>query len=210
MKLNLIIIIAILLSKSLWADGYFPEPITQDQPWSMTASIGNGRYQYIHNYTNSTPIGRLAIANDMLLTGALAWGLEVGIQNGNKMYLETYNPTAPFFEWLPTTLGPMLDLMVTAKSDPIGGSSIFAQLKGGIAYRSWQIDNQTIKDISQIAGEVQAGLGYPLTTLASLNVLYQGVFGNEPNLAFNTYNKTSHLNNLPSLHAVLLGFSLNI
>ncbi|PJD95585.1 MAG: hypothetical protein CK426_02540 [Legionella sp.] len=205
-------LIAILISKSLFADGYYPEPISQDQPWSVTASLGNGKYQSIHNYSNNTTLGRLALGNDMMLTGDLAWGLELGIQNGNKIYLERTSHALALIEWFPikTNLGPMLDLLVTAKSDPIAGSSFFAQLKGGIAYRSWQITNQAIKDTAQLTAEFQAGLGYPITTLTSLNLLYQGVFSNEPYLSFHPYSKTGNLTNIPSLHAVLLGFSINI
>lgn len=207
-----LIIIAILLSSSLFADGYYPEPMPTDQPWSLVASLGNGKYQALHNSSSKTALGRLALGNDMVLTGDLAWGLELGIQNGNKMYLAIPNETLALLHWLPvkTSLGPMLDLLVTAKSDPIAGSSFFAQLKGGVAYRKWQIEHQDINSISQLAAEIQAGVGYPLTTLASLNLLYQGVFGNDPNLVINTYTKTGHLANVPSLHAVLLGFSVNL
>jgi hypothetical protein len=212
MKMKLSFIIAILLSHSLFADGYYPEPITQDQPWSISASIGSGKYQSLHNSSSKTTLGRLSLANDLILTGDLAWGLELGIQNGNKMYLAIPNETLALLEWLPvkTNLRQMLDLLVTAKSDPIAGSPFFAQLKGGLAYRKWQIEYEAINNISQIAGEIQAGFGYPLTTLASLNLLYQGVFSNDPNLVINRYTKTGHLANIPSLHSVLLGLSINL
>ncbi len=207
-----LIIIAILLSKSLFADGYYPEPMSTDQPWTVTASIGTGRYQYLHNSSSATTVGRLAIGSDFVLTGDLAWGLELGVQNGNKMHLEIPYETLVFLQWLPvkTSLGPMLDVLVTAKSDPLIGSSFFAQVKGGFAYRKWQIEHQGINDITQLAAEVQAGIGYPLTTLASLNLIYQGVFGNDPNLVINPSTKTATLSSIPSLHAVLLGLSINI
>ncbi len=211
MKLPLLII-AILLSKSLFADGYYPEPMSSDQPWSITASIGTGSYQYLHNSSSKTALGRLAIGGDLVLTGDLAWGLELGVQNGNKMRLAIPYETLTLLQWLPvkTSLGPMIDVLVTAKSDPLIGSSFFAQLKGGFAYRKWQIEHQAINDISQLAAEVQAGLGYPITTLANLNLIYQGVFGNDPNLIINTHTKTGHISNIPSLHAILFGLSINI
>jgi hypothetical protein len=213
MKMKLpLLIIAILLSGSLFADGYYPEPITQDQPWSISASIGNGKYQSLHNSSSKSALGRLALGNDLVLTGDFAWGLELGIQNGNKMHLAIPSETLAFLQWLPvqTSLGQMLDLLVTAKSDPLAGSSFFAQVKGGIAYRKWQIEHEAINNLSQIAGEIQAGFGYPITTLASLNLLYQGVFGNDPNLVINPYTRSGHLANIPSLHAVLLGLSVNL
>jgi len=213
MKMKLpLLIIAILLSTSLFADGYYPEPMTTDQPWTVTASIGTGRYQYLHNSSSKTALGRLAVGSDLVLTGDLAWGLELGVQNGNKMHLAIPYETLVFLQWLPvkTSLGPMIDVLVTAKTDPLIGSSFFAHIKGGFAYRKWQIEHQAINDISQLAAEVQAGVGYPITTLASLNLLYQGVFGNDPNLVINPNNKTAHITSIPSLHAVLLGLSVNI
>ena len=210
MKLRLIII-TVLLSTRLFADGYYPEPLSQDQPWSLTASVGGGKYQQMHE-NNASILGRLALGNEMMLTGDLAWGFELGIQNGHKMYLPIPNETLALLEWLPvkTSLGPTIDLLITAKTDPLVGGSLFAQLKAGIAYRKWQVEHKAINELSQLAGEIQAGFGYPLTTLTSLNLLYQGVFGNDPNLAINPYNKTARVSSIPSLHAVLLGLSVNI
>lgn len=210
MKLQLIII-GILLSTQLFADGYYPEPMPH-QHWSVTASVGNGKYQGMRSTSSKTAIGRLALGNELMLTGELAWGLELGIQNGNRMRLAIPEQTLILLGWLPinTNLGPMVDLLVTAKSDPIAGSSFFAQVKGGVAYRKWKIEHPAINNMAMLAGEIQAGLGYPLTALASLNLLYQGIFGNEPGLVINPSTQTGHVANIPVLHAVLLGFSVNI
>ena len=207
-----LLILAILLSNTLFADGYYPEPISTDQPWTVTASIGTGRYQYLHNSSGKTALGRLAIGSDFLITGDLAWGLEIGVQNGNKMHLAIPYETLALLQWLPvkTSLGPMLDFLITAKSDPLIGSSFVAQFKGGLTYRKWQVEQQAINDISQLAAEIQAGVGYPITTLASLSLLYQGVYGNDPNLVINYRSKTGHVSSIPSLHAILLGLSVNI
>ena len=205
-------LLGILLSTQLYADGYYPEPMPQDQPWSITASIGNGKYQDMHNTSSKTALGRLALGNEMMLTGDLAWGFELGVQNGNRMHLEIPRETLALLEWLPvkTNLGAMIDLMITAKTDPLAGSAFFAQLKGGLAYRKWKIEHPDVNNLTMLSGEIQAGFGYPLTTLASLNLLYQGVFGNSPELSFNFASKTGHLSNIPSLHALLLGLSVNI
>lgn len=210
MKLQLILI-AILLSTSAAADGYYPEPMAH-QPWSVQASVGTGKYEQMHNKTSKTALGRLALGNEIMLTGDLAWGVELGVQNGNKMHLIVPDTTLAVLKWLPvqTNLRTMLDLLVTAKSDPLAGSSFFAQVKAGVAYRKWQISNPDINNVSQIAGEFQAGLGYPVTTLANLNLLYQGVFGNDPNLSINALAQTGHVANIPSLHALLLGLSVTI
>jgi hypothetical protein len=204
--------IGILLSINVFADGYYPDLTSQDQPWSITASIGKGKYQHTYRKDGDAAVGRLALSNEMLLARDFALGLEFGVQNGNHMRLQIPYETLAILEWLPvrTTLGPMLDLLVTAKSDPLGGSSFFAQFKGGVAYRKWRVKLDPINDLSQLAGEIQAGFGYPITALASLNLLYQGVFGSDPNLKLNIFNKVGHISNIPALHAVLLGFSVNL
>jgi len=210
MKMKLITF-GILLSFNAIASSYFPKSTSQDQPWSVTASAGSGNYQLSSNDKN-TAIGRLALGNEMMLAGDIALGLELGLQTGNRMSLELPNETLAILKWtgVRTTLAPMLDLLITTKSDPIGSSSFFAQVKGGVAYRHWKIDNLPLNDISQLAGEIQAGFGYPITALASLSLLYQGVFGSNAIFQVNSYSRTEHLTGIPSLHAVLLGFSVNL
>jgi hypothetical protein len=211
MKLHLFAI-GILLSINVFADGYYPELTAHDQPWSITVSGGKGKYQNNFYHDSETVFGRLALANELILTGDFALGLEIGVQKGNNMHLQIPMKTLAVLEWLPvhTSLGPMLDLLITAKSDPLIGSSFFAELKGGLAYRNWRIKQYQINNLSLLAGEVQAGFGYPITALASLSLLYQGVFGGDPNTQMNLLSKTGHIYNIPTLHAVLLGFSVNL
>lgn len=213
MKMKLKHIIAgVLLSIPVFASGYYPEPLPEDQPWSIIASAGNGKYQNSYSRDDVATFARLALGNELMLTGDFAWGLELGLQNGQKMRLTIPSQTLAVLEWLPvkTSLGPMLDFLVTAKSDPLIGSPVFAQIKGGVAYRYWQIENNTINNLSQIAGEIQAGFGCAITGLASLNLLYQGVYGNNPSFSVSATNKSVHLYNIPSLHALLVGLTVNL
>lgn len=209
MKMKLLIILSgILYSFYAIADGYLPEPNPADQTWSVSGSVGPGKYPH----SNTSPVGRFAVGNELFLTGAYLLGLEFGVQNSPKMTVDIPVESLTVLQWLPMqkSIGPMLDLLVTAKSDPLAGSNFFAQLKGGVAYRYWQAHHQPINDYSQLTGEIQAGLGYPITALATLNLLYQGVFGNEANPLINTETQTIRLSSIPTLHAVLFGFTLNI
>ncbi|WP_454784280.1 hypothetical protein [Legionella sp. WA2024007413] len=209
-----LIVIGILLSFNAMAGDYFPKLTSQDQPWSVTASAGTGTYQVTSSRDKNVPIGRLALANEMMLAGNIALGLELGLQTGTRIKLNI--PQEAFHalkRWIPmqTTLAPTLDLLITSKSDPLGNSSFFAQLKGGLAYRHWRDERVPLNDISQLAGEIQAGFGYPISALANLSLLYQGIFsGNGPNFHFETYSKREQLSNIPTLHAVLLGLSVNL
>jgi hypothetical protein len=202
----------ILLSLNVFADGYYPAPTSQDQPWSIHASIGQGKYQNTPPNEGNSALARLALGNELLLIGDIALGLELGVQNGNRMHLQIPYETLAVLEWLPvrTALGPMLDLLITTKSDPLAGSSFFAQLKGGVAYRRWRLKQESIRIFTQVAGEIQAGFGYPVTALASLNLLYQGVYGGDPDFKFDVSSKSGRITNIPALHAVLVGFSVNL
>ncbi len=208
---RLFIIISVLLSCNTSADRYLPKLTSQDQPWSITASAGSAHYQVSSDDKNPA-LGRLALGNEMLLAGDIALGMELGVQTGNKMVLNIPQATLDALKWFPiqTTLAPTLDLLITTKTDPLWDSSFFAQLKGGIAYRHWRIDNIPINEISQLAGEIQAGLGYPITALASLNLLYQGIYSNTPNFQLSPYSRKEQLTNIPALHAILFGLSLNL
>lgn len=207
------IIIGILLSFNAIADGYFPKQTSEDQPWSVSASAGNGNYQVNSNGKN-TAIGRFALANELMLAGNIALGLELGLQTGTRMKLDIPKETFQALKrWIPTqtVLSPTLDLLITTKSDPLGNSDFFAQLKGGLAYRHWRDTRVPLNNISQLAGEIQAGFGYPITALANLSLLYQGIFsGNGPNLHLDTRNNKEQLSNIPTLHAVLVGLSVNL
>lgn len=208
-----LIMLGILLSFNAAASDFYPKLTSQDQPWSITASAGNGNYQLPTKDKNAM-LGRLAIANELLLAGNIAFGLEFGLQTGHRIKLDITKETFNIFKkWLPvqTTIAPTLDLLITTKSDPLGSSDFFAQFKGGVAYRSWRTEEAYLHDISKLSGEVQAGFGYPVTALASLSLLYQGIFsGNSSNFRWDPYTRREHLANIPTLHALLLGLSVNL
>jgi len=210
MKLKwLVLNLGIFFSFQAIADGFSIGETTYDQPWSVTASLGGGKYPQTND---KAAIARLALGDEVLLAGDYAVGLELGVQNGNHLHVNIPKETLAIIEWLPvrTSLGPMLDLLITAKSDPLAGSSFFAQLKGGIAYRYWQLKQEKGTDLSQLTGEIQAGFGYPISAIATLNLLYQGIYGGEPNFVVNTNTQSTQASNIPSLHAVLVGFSVNL
>lgn len=205
-------LLGILLSFQLYASGFSPTMTTQDQPWYITASFGTSRYEYIYPKDKTTAVGRLAVENELLLAGNYALGLELGLQSGARLKLDIPKETITLLGWIParTSLGPMLDLLVTAKSDPIGNTLFYTQFKGGVAYRYLQVNHNPYKDMTKLAGEIQAGLGYPISALASLNLLYQGVFGGDPKFQIDKSKKIEQVSNIPPLHAILLGLSFNI
>jgi hypothetical protein len=209
------IAVGFFLSFKVFASSFLPisslfaNPDNLDNRWSIIASLGYGEYQHMYRADGQTVLGRLALAAEMLAASQATFGLEIGLQSGNRMRFAIPQGT---FDTLGgavrTTMRPMLDLLVTAYMNPLSESLLFTQVKGGIAYRHWQIDSNWINNKSEFAGEVQAGLGYPLTEISNLNLLYQGVFGGNPKLHANLFNEPRMISSLPMQHGVLLGFSI--
>lgn len=185
------------------------ESENEDNRWSIIASLGYGQYQSMYRDDGQTAIGRLAIAAELLTTRQTAFGLELGVQSGNRMRFEIPQSTLDVLGGVVrTTVKPMLDLLITANTNPLSESLLFTQIKGGIAYRQWQMDSDLINSKSELAGEVQAGFGYPLTEITSLNLLYQGVFGGNPKFHLSPLNETGRISTIPIQHGVLFGLSV--
>lgn len=200
-----------------------PAPVVDMHPWSVIGSIGYTFYQNTAS-GGSTPVGRLAIAkdiynlgdaglnNDFIDMSNLNLGLEFGVQNGNRMSLSASQTALDAMGGLPiwTTVKPMLDLLGTLKFAPMVDTPAFLTVKGGVAWRQWMLERDTINNLSQAAGEVQAGVGIPVADAATLSVLYQGIFGSSPNFTVNTTTGTAHVANIPIQNGVLLSLSMTL
>jgi hypothetical protein len=116
---------------------------TNSHPWSVTASLGYTNYQSMYSDDGQTALGRLAIGKELFTRKYLIFGLEIGVQSGNTMRLNVPQITLDEIGGLPnqSTVKPTLDLLATAKIQPLGSSQFFGEIKGGIAYRQWQADS---------------------------------------------------------------------
>lgn len=180
--------------------------------WRVNVSSGYTVYQDMERGDGQTAVGRLALEKDFFYYRSASFGIEGGVQSGNRMRLSVPQEQLDILGGLPiqTTIKPMLDLLGTIRFMSLGNSPIVAELKGGFAYRQLQIDRTTVNDKSQIAGEVQAGLGYPISEKTTLNLFYQGVFGSDANFLVNPVTETAIISNIPVQHGVLLGVSIII
>jgi hypothetical protein len=180
-------------------------------PWIVVGSLGYTAYQNILDCDSQTVLGRFAIAKELFGTPYSNFGLELGVQSGNTMHLDVSEATLDELGGLPiqSTMKPMVDLLATAKITPTN-SPFFALLKGGIAYRHWQFDGRnSVNNLSKFSGEVQAGAGYSIGSLASLSLLYQGVFGGNPNFTVSEVCPSGRVSRIPTQQGVLLSFSFN-
>lgn len=182
-------------------------------PWSITAGLGYTVYEDMYRNDGQTALGRFGIAREIGKSPVLTWGLELGVQTGNVMQYYPSQEAIDALGGLPiqTTVKPMLDLLATAKSGYFSTIPAFAQMKAGIAYRQWQFnDRDSINNLSQIAAELQAGLGYALNDKTSLGLFYQGIFGANPDFQFNADTATGQVSNISVQNGVLLTFTMVI
>jgi len=202
-----------LLSLQVNAAIGLPSSASDNHPWSVTASLGYTDYQQAYQSDGQTALGRLAIDRALFIKKHTALGLELGVQNGNSMRLDAPQATLDVLGGLPiqSTVKPLLDLLATAKTEALGKSLVFAQVKGGIAYRRWQFEDRTsVSNLSNIAGELQAGFGIPLSQTTNLSLLYQGIYGGNPNFTVNATNGTGHVSTIPIQQGALLSLSVTV
>lgn len=188
-----------------------PDTTNTPSPWSVTASVGYTVFENMYENEGQTPVGRLAFDKGILNIKNLDIGVELGVQNGNSMRLNVSQADLDLLGGAPvqTTVNPIIDLLATITTKPIKNTAIFAQIKGGIAYRSWQFEDRTsINPVSNIAGEVQAGLGVALSKMSKLSLLYQGIYGGNSNFVVNGSTEAAHVSQIPIQNGVLL--SMNI
>ena len=212
MKNNLKHTVAILLSGLITAPVLAQTPLPQHvqrSPWSITASMGMGSFQYMESTHGQTALGRLAF--DYALTEYL--GLEAGIQNGNHMRFALPHETVNILGGVPVegTTKPLLDLLVTAKTPTFNSAlPLYGLIKGGAAYRQLQMDRETVNDLTQIAPEFQAGIGYKVSKHLDVGLMVQYVAGKNPNVQADALTETGKIANIPTQVAVFLGLTLTL
>lgn len=189
--------------------------------WSVTASLGYTVYEDMYQGDGQTPVGRFAIDRNVLnfdihklnvrnffSSSVAELGAEIAVQNGNTMRINVPQSTLDILGGLPiqTTLKPMFDFLLTLKLPALTQIPVLPLVKGGFAYRRWELDDRiSVPDKSQIAGTVQAGLGYQITERAMVNLMYQGVYGGPVNFTVNSSSFTGNISNIPVQNGVLLG-----
>ena len=186
--------------------------LNRENVWALTGGIGYTDFENMYKNEGQSVVERLAFDAMFLKINTLFMGIELGAQNGNTMNLGVNQTTLEELGGAPiqTTVKPILDLLLAIKApiDLKTQAPIFGVVKGGIAYRSWQFnDRTTINFMSNIAGEVQAGLGISLGEKADLSLVYQGIYGGNPNFQVNLTNETGHISTIPIQNGALLNLS---
>jgi len=189
-----------------------PPPAMIDTcPWSITGSVGYAALDGAYAGQGQTAVGRLGIGKVFRDAGRSSLGLELGVQNGTTMQLQIPQETLDLLGGVPVTVAvnPLIDILGTLRFIPLSTTAMFADIKLGAAYRRMDVlVRNTVNNKSQFAGEVQVGLGMPITDAATLSLLYQGIYGGKVDFRANEAEETGFISNIPVQNGVLL--SLNV
>lgn len=214
------------LSFNVMAGTRWMPAVEKCRPWSIIGSLGYTWYSNLYDGgagtdpsgqasigDGQTAFGRFAIARDIEAFETWRLGVEIGVQSGNTARLNIPQETLDIIGGLhpQVSIKPMIDILATASWQPEENASIFGIIKPGIAFRRLQIDDRvTFNDLSEVAFEIQAGVGYHINNRASLLLLYQGVLNGGTNYSINTTAATGHISNIPSQNGLMLSLSYSV
>lgn len=194
-------------------------------PWSFIGSLGYTWYNDFYDGSTAdlsaqeaigdgqTALGRFAIARDLGALNTVRFGIELGVQSGNTARLDIPQSTIDELGGIlpQVTIKPILDLLATASWQPVKSIPVYALIKPGIAYRRLQVnDRVTFNDLSEVAFELQAGLGMRISDRANLSLNYQGIFAGNTTYTINTTTFTGNISNIPMQNGLLLSLSFGV
>jgi hypothetical protein len=171
----------------------------------------DGAYENDGDFTQ----GRLSLGLNAYQYQRAMFGAEIAVQSGNSMRLQVSPAVLAALGGLPVqvTLKPFVDLLVTVKGQITDRFPLIAFLKGGIAYRQMQLNDRiSSKDyLSQVNGELQAGLGYKLTEYATLTAFYQGIYSkSSAGVSVDPTGEFTYINQIPTQQAGFVGIEYTI
>ncbi|HHU0103065.1 TPA: hypothetical protein ACT9NQ_000781 [Legionella pneumophila] len=178
--------------------------------WGLSGSTGATYYHDAYAHDGQSILGRLSVNLQYEASESLRPGLELGVQNGNTMRLDTPKPIRDALGGEPVEIliKPMLDVLLTLQMFPFDNPGLFGFVKGGLAYRQLQVDRNEVNDLAKTSPELQVGLGYGMTDNSAFFVGYQRVFGHHPNYQINPATETGYLEAIPDQDSLLLGLSI--
>ena len=163
--------------------------------WGVNGALGYGEYSKIDQ--SGSALGRFGMSISNQVNNQFNFGLEVNIQNGQRMRLNNDLVETP----VDMTLLPQIDLLASMTMHFLD-SSCFLLLKGGGTYIKATFDRRAIADKSAFKPEMQFGGGVSLNNKANLVIFYQRIFASN----------SDNINDiqLPTQNAAFLGFNYSI
>lgn len=178
-------------------------------PWKVGVDFGMSFYSNTMNIDGRIATGRFNLGRTLFYIPFGQVGLELGIQSGNTMRLNFSKESVEALGGVPieVQVKPILDLLVDFQTKPINNTPLNLWIKGGTAYRTAQLDRESVNDSSRFSPELQVGMGYFINERTSLNLGYQAIWGKKPQLVINPQTETGVFRYIPMQQAVFLGLS---
>ena len=180
-----------------------------DHHWFIITNIGVGNYQHVFNADGRTLLGRVGFGYDIAQSDAFIVGLELGTQNGNTMRLLIPQETLDTLggEPIEGTIKPIPDALLTLKIAPLM-TPAYLFLKGGVSYRHWQMQRDSVNDLSEYTPEAQGGIGFKVQEYLDVVLTYQYMFGKTPRINADFETEQLFISHIPSQQAIFIGLSL--
>lgn len=181
------------------------------QQWSLIAGLGYGKYSHTVQSTGKTAFERLGISFMLpQKINRFSFGIETAIQSGARMQLDVSQNDLDVLGGLPIQINakPILDFLVVSKRALGDRLPISLAGKGGLAYVEWQTDRNTVNNLSKVLPEVQFGLNYEASKHVNLNLMYQRIFGSNPNFSVNALSQRGIIATISTVQAIYLGIQI--
>ncbi|WP_019218322.1 hypothetical protein [Legionella tunisiensis] len=179
------------------------------RPWVIDGAIGMASYSGAIDKARQVATGRISLG--YVLTTKTYWqaALEAGLQSGNTLSLAFAREDIDALGGVEVeaTLKPMLDVLLSLRSETLIDFPLFSWVKGGVAYRQMSVDKAAINSLKGFAPELMAGFGFQINEQTTAHLGYQILFGQNPTLTVDEAHETAIIRHMPTQQAVLLGFS---
>ncbi|STX39284.1 hypothetical protein [Legionella feeleii] len=177
--------------------------------WVIDGALGMAFYSGAVDKDRQSATGRISLGH--VLTTQTYWqaAFEAGIQSGNTLSLHFAKEDIDALGGveIEAELKPILDLLVSLKTETLINFPVFSWIKGGVAYRQFQVDKTAVNNLKDLAPELIAGFGYQINEQAAIHLGYQFIWGQNPQLTVDEVNETATLRHIPVQQSVMLGFS---
>lgn len=180
------------------------------KPWIVAGAFGISSFPELNPHEFNS-VGRLSVGRVLHTQTYWQLGIEAGVQNGSTHRLEFPKEDIDALGGVPIDieLSPMLDFLVSFRTETFQEIPVFTWLKAGVMYRQMKVDRPSVNNLNDFSPEIQAGFGYRINEYATVNLGYQYIWGNKPSLTINPVEETGVLQHIPSQQALMLGFSFN-
>ncbi len=184
---------------------------TQCKPWTVHAAFGMAHTPDMTNHDGQSAVGRFSLGRTIFTNPYWHVGIEAGIQSGNTQRLALSKESIDVLGGVPISaqIKPLLDVLISLKTEPVGGFPLIAWMTGGVAFRQLQVDRVEVNDVQTYSPEIVAGFGYRINEQATITIGYQTIWGKKPELTVFPESETGVLHHIPAQQAVLIGCSFN-